>query len=125
MNLYPETVAEFATLLAALSPIVIWSISGLLKSISVMQERASTRWDRVSTLAAIMYNKDHEFGSWKQVIAVAELGTQFVRKREALSVLSEAKDFWKNKDISPALKAAVDLSISRLQRNFWVRLINP
>jgi hypothetical protein len=119
----PLQISQIAPIVAV--PVAIAAIlPPLLTLVYSMRSNARTRrlenerfeWERLNELAKALYNKDHEYGLWRQQLAIAELGS-FARKREAaLNLLAAADAHFRG-------RAAMQIGISAADQNHAERLL--
>jgi hypothetical protein len=90
--IYPSNFAEFLALIAALIPVFIWAVSGLVSARVHLKENKQKQWRRLHELASALYNHNHAQGRWVQEVAIRELAEfQGVHKEAAKQILIDAK----------------------------------
>ena len=72
-TIYPTNAREVALFIAALSPLVVWSLGALVRAWSYRREQQDARWRRLHELTLILYNNQHASGLWGQILAVREM----------------------------------------------------
>lgn len=72
-SIYPRDAGQWAALIAALVPLVVWAVSGVVRGVVMWSERREGQWRRLHELATILYNKDGQSGLWAQILAAQEL----------------------------------------------------
>lgn len=71
--MYPDNAEEVTALIAALVPLVIWALSSMITAVAKLLESRREAWQRLNSLVTVLYNKGHESGQWRQILAVREL----------------------------------------------------
>lgn len=98
-SMYPTNAAEWIAFLAAISPLVIWSIGGISKGREAWAARREAEWRRLHELALILYNNAHANGLWGQLLAVRELRRLRSRQLDAKALAASAAIFFRNNPV--------------------------
>ena len=93
-SIYPTNPTQWIALFAALSPLVVWAVSGLVRGLVMLSQRREQQWRRLHELASALYNKEGESGAWVQFLAAQELTRLKTRKKEAKLLANKAADYF-------------------------------
>ncbi len=107
-SIYPTDARQWAALIAALVPVFVWAVSGLIRGAVMWNQRREGEWKRLHELAAILYNKDGESGLWSQVLAVEELKRLRTRRKEVLELAHAAAIQFSSLPQTPETKGLIN-----------------
>lgn len=110
--IYPKNLAEWAALVTAISPLLVWAFSSILRTREISSERRESEWRRIHDLTAMLHNAEDKIGYWQQVLAIEELrrfrGHRGVVHQIATRILQSLQGRAVNPEIIPLLEKLVN-----------------
>tara|TARA_R110002110_G_scaffold394957_1_gene609242 strand:- start:4253 stop:4597 length:345 start_codon:yes stop_codon:yes gene_type:complete len=113
--MYPENAGELAALIAALVPLAIWAFSSMITAVAKLLDSRREAWRRLTCLVTVLYNKDHEYGQWRQILAARELGEYRTHRGVIHEIANIASEHFSGQDDSFPVIAELKKIVSRNQ----------